>query len=144
MEDVLGVYQRPHDPSAPVVCMDEQPVQRVKETRTPVPMAPGRPERVDYESERAGTASIFMFTEPHSGWRQVRANERRTKIDWALQVRDILDGRYADVPRVVLVQDNLNTHSRLALRSTRRSRQPRRGALRSGWRSTTRQSTAAG
>lgn len=111
MEDVLDVYQRPHDPAAPVVCMDEQPVQLVKETRTPVPMAPGRPERVDYEYERAGTASVFLFTEPHAGWRQVRANERRTKIDWALQVRDLLNGRYADVPKVVLVQDNLNTHS---------------------------------
>lgn len=111
MEDVLAVYERPLDPAAPVVCMDEQPVQLVKETRTPVPMAPGRPKRVDYEYERAGTASIFMFTEPHSGWRHVRANEHRTKIDWALQVRELLNGRYANVPRVVLVMDNLNTHS---------------------------------
>lgn len=110
MEDVLDVYQRPHDSSAPVLCMDEQPVQLVKEVRTPVPAAPGRPERVDYEYERAGTASVFVFTEPQTGWRQVHATERRTKVDWALEVRALLNGRYADAPKIVLVLDNLNTH----------------------------------
>ena len=111
MEDVLEVYQRPSDPAAPVVCMDEQPVQLVKEVREPVPAAPGRPKRVDYEYERNGTANIFMFTEPLTGWRQVSATEHRTKIDWAFAIRDLLDGRYADLPNVVLVMDNLNTHS---------------------------------
>ncbi len=111
MEDVLAVYQRPPDSTAPVLCMDEQPVQLVKEVRRPIPAAPGRPTRVDYEYERAGTASIFMFNEPHTGWRQARAKARRTKIDWAGEVRDLLDGRYAAVPKVVLVMDNLNTHT---------------------------------
>lgn len=111
MEDVLAVYQRPADPAAPVVCMDEQPVQLVKEVRAPVPAAPGRPKRVDYEYERNGTANIFMFAEPLTCWRQVSATERRTKVDWAVAIRTLLDGRYADVPTVVLVMDNLNTHS---------------------------------
>jgi hypothetical protein len=111
MEDVLEVYQRPADSTAPVVCMDEQPVQLVKEVRQPVPAAPGRPKRVDYEYERNGTANIFMFTEPLSGWRKVTATEHRMKTDWALAIRDLLDGRYAEVPKVVLVMDNLNTHS---------------------------------
>ena len=115
MEDVLAVYQRPLDPAAPVVCMDEQPVQLVKETRGPIPAAPGRPQRVDYEYERAGTANVFVFTEPGTGWRQVHATARRTKVDWALAVRDLLDHRYADVPTVVLVLDNLNTHTLGAL-----------------------------
>lgn len=110
MEDVLDVYQQPHDPAAPVVCMDEQPVQLVKETREPIAAAPGRTKRVDYEYERAGTANIFMFNEPNTGWRQVHATERRTKVDWALEIRDLLDGRFAGVPKVVLIMDNLNTH----------------------------------
>lgn len=111
MEDVLALYHQPHDPAAPVLCMDEQPVQLIKEVRVPVAAAPGRPKRVDYEYERAGTAAIFMFNEPHTGWRRVTATERRTRIDWALQVRDLLEGRYAGVPKVRLVMDNLNTHS---------------------------------
>ena len=111
MEDVLAVYERPYDPSAPVVCMDEQPVQLVKETRQPIPVAPGRPARVDYEYERNGTATIFMFTEPQAGWRNVSVREHRTKIDWAYEVRDLLESRYTDVPKVTLVMDNLNTHT---------------------------------
>jgi hypothetical protein len=91
--------------------MDEQPVQLVKEVRHPVPAAPGRPERVDYEYQRAGTANIFMFNEPLTGWRQVNATERRTKMDWAWEIQGLLDGRYADVGKVTLVLDNLNTHS---------------------------------
>ncbi len=111
MEDVLDLYQQPHDPLAPVLCMDEQPVQLLKEVRVPVAAAPGRPKRVDYEYERAGTASIFMFNEPKTGWRQVHAKEHRTRTDWALEIRDLLVGRYAGVPKVRLVMDNLNTHS---------------------------------
>lgn len=110
MEDVLTVYKRPYDPKAPVVCMDEQPVQLVKETRQRVPAAPGRPVRIDYEYERNGTANIFMFAEPLAGWRSVPVTERRTKVDWAYAVRDMLDVRYAGVPNVTLVMDNLNTH----------------------------------
>lgn len=115
MEDVLEVYQRPLDPAVPVVCMDEQPVQLVKEVRQPLPAMPGKPKRVDYEYERNGTANIFMFTEPLAGWRDVKVTERRTKTDWALAVRDLLDGRFSDVERVVFVMDNLNTHGLGAL-----------------------------
>jgi hypothetical protein len=111
MEDVLEVYQRPYDPAAPVVCMDEKSVQLLKETRPSMPAAPGRAERIDYEYERNGTANIFMFCEPLAGWRQTRVTERRTKPDWAHAIRDLLDGRYADAKVVVLVMDNLNTHS---------------------------------
>lgn len=111
MEDVLEVYQRPYDPAAPVVCMDEKSVQLLKETRPSMPATPGRAERIDYEYERNGTANIFMFCEPLAGWRQTRVTERRTKPDWARALRDLLDGRYADAKVVVLVMDNLNTHS---------------------------------
>ncbi len=111
MEDVLAVYERPYDRNAPVVCMDEQPVQMIQETRDPVPAAAGRPARVDYEYSRNGVADIFMFTEPKAGRRQVSVTEHRTKIDWAHQVRDLLDGPYAGVRKVTLVMDNLNTHS---------------------------------
>jgi hypothetical protein len=111
MEDVLTVYERPYDPAAPVVCMDEQPVQFTKETRQPIPAAAGRPARVDYEYERNGTAAIFMFTEPKAGWRDVSVRERRTKLDWAHEMQRLLDGRYAGVPKITLVMDNLNTHT---------------------------------
>ena len=111
MEDVLTVYERPYDPACPVVCMDEQPVQLIKETRQPIIAAAGRPARIDYEYERNGTAAIFMFTEPKAGWRRVAVRERRTKLDWAYEIRECLDGRYAGVPKVTLVMDNLNTHT---------------------------------
>ena len=110
MEDVLDVYKRPHDLRAPVVCMDEQPTQLLKETRRKVPAAPGRPERVDYEYERAGTAVSFLFTEPLGGWRKVNVRERRTKLDWAREIRELLDVDYPQAEKVVLVCDNLNTH----------------------------------
>jgi len=112
MEDVLAVYHRPYDPECPVICMDEQPHQLIGETRTPKPATKTQPKRVDYEYERAGTASIFMFTEPLSGWRQATARHRRTKTDWAEEVAYLLVGRYAHCPRVTLVSDNLNTHTR--------------------------------
>jgi len=111
MEDVLAVYERPYDPAAPVVCMDEQPVQLIQETRQPIPAAPGRPARTDYEYKRNGTANIFMFTEPLAGRRDVTVTQRRTKVDWALRVRELLEGPYAQAPKVILVMDNLNTHS---------------------------------
>jgi hypothetical protein len=112
MEDVLAVYHRPYAPECPVICMDEQPHQLIRETRTPKQATKTQPKRVDYEYERAGTASIFMFTEPLSGWRQATARPRRTKADWAEEVADLLEGRYADCPSVTLVSDNLNTHTR--------------------------------
>src|SRR6202030_1322487 len=86
MEEVLDTYALPHDPACPVLCMDEQPVQLLKETRTPIPPTKEHGERVDYEYERNGTASIFMFAEPLSGFRQTTARPRRTKADWAIEV----------------------------------------------------------
>jgi hypothetical protein len=112
MEEVLETYAKPYDPTRPVLCMDEQPVQLVKETRTPIKATIKHPERVDYEYERAGTASIFMFTEPLSGWRQATARDTKTKIDWAIEMAKLLEGRYAKCERVILVCDNLNTHTK--------------------------------
>ena len=111
MEQVLDIYARPYDPAHPVVCMDEQPVQLVKETRPPMAATLARPRRVDYEYERAGTASVFLFSEPLACWRRATARPRRTKADWAVEVADLLEGRYADCPKVTFVLDNLNTHT---------------------------------
>ena len=115
MEDVLEVYTRPYDPARPVVCLDELSKQRVAETRTPVPAAPGQPERVDYEYERRGTANLFMSCEPLTGQRHVTVTDRRTAVDFAAEVRDLLEGRYPHAEKVVLVMDNLNTHKPAAL-----------------------------
>lgn len=112
MEEVLETYAQPYDPRRPVVCMDEQPVQLLKETRAPIPATKNHPRRVDYEYERGGTASIFMFCEPHSGWREVHVREQRTKIDWAREIANLLDTRYVRADKVVLVCDNLNTHTK--------------------------------
>jgi len=111
MEVVLDTHTQPYDCRYPVVNMDEQPVQLLKETRVPIAATKAHPRRVDYEYERAGTASIFMFCEPLAGWRQVRVRERRTKVDWALEVAELLRGRYARAEQVILVCDNLNTHT---------------------------------
>jgi hypothetical protein len=111
MEEVLETYALPYDPNHPVVCMDEQPIQLLNETRVPIAATKNHPRRVDYEYERAGTASIFMFCEPLSGWRQVTVRDRRTKIDWAIEVEELLRTRYASAEKVILVCDNLNTHT---------------------------------
>jgi hypothetical protein len=111
MEDVLDLYHEPYDPEKPVVCMDETNKQLVEETRTPIPVAPGRPARVDYEYERNGSANIFMFTEPLAGSRKVRVTERRTMKDWAQQIKELLDVDYPNAKVIRLVMDNLNTHS---------------------------------
>ena len=112
MEEVLETYAQPYDKRRPVVCMDEQPVQLLKETRVPVAATKAHPRRVDYEYERAGTASIFMFCEPLSGWREVHVEKQRTKVDWARQVAELLQTRYARAEKVILVCDNLNTHTK--------------------------------
>jgi DDE superfamily endonuclease len=112
MEEVLEAYEKPYDPRCPVVCMDEQPVQLLKETWTPIPATAEHGRRVDYEYERAGTANIFMFTEPLAGWREVAVRETKTKIDWAVEMARLLEGRYADCEKVILVCDNLNTHTK--------------------------------
>lgn len=111
MEDVLDVYQLPYDPEVPVVCMDEMSKQLVVELSVPIPAAPGRVARSDYEYQRNGTVNVFMFTEPLIGWRQAMVTDRRTKVDWALAVRELLDVRYPEARFVRLVMDNLNTHN---------------------------------
>lgn len=112
MEDVLDVYERPYDSQCPVLCMDEQPVQLFQETRKPVPATAQHAKRVDYEYERAGTANIFMFTEPLAGWRSVSVCKTKTKQDWATEMAQLLESRYANCPKVIVVCDNLNTHTR--------------------------------
>jgi hypothetical protein len=112
MEDVLDTYAMPYNEAIPVICMDEQPVQLLKETRETIPATVNHPQRIDYEYERAGTASIFMFTEPLSGWRKVNVRPQRKKIDWALEMEELLRTKYAKAEKIVLVCDNLNTHTR--------------------------------
>jgi hypothetical protein len=112
MEEVLDVYARPYNSRYPVLCMDEQPIQLLKETRTPIAGTKKHPRRVDYEYERAGTASIFMFCEPLAGWRQVSVRERRTKVNWAQEMESLLRTCYQSAKKVILVCDNLNTHTR--------------------------------
>ena len=111
MENVLDTYAQPYDERVPVLNMDEQPIQLLKETRQPIPATKSHPRRVDYEYERAGTASIFMFAEPLSGWRDVQVREHRTKVDWAVEMARLLRTRYRAAQRVILVCDNLNTHT---------------------------------
>jgi len=110
MEDVLDLYHEPYNPHRPVVCMDETSKQLVAELRIPLPIRPGRPRRVDYEYERKGTANVFLFSEPLKGWRSVSATAQRTRIDWALAVRDVVD-HYPNAEIIRLVMDNLNVHS---------------------------------
>jgi hypothetical protein len=110
MEDVLDLYQQPYEKTHPVVCMDEQPAQLIKETRVALPAEPGCPERVDYEYERNGTASIFLFTEPLNGWRKTSVRQRRTAGDWAEEIHALLNEDYPDAEQVILVCDQLNTH----------------------------------
>jgi hypothetical protein len=110
MEDVLEVYRRPYDARRPVVCMDESSKQLVGEVSDPIPMAVGHPLLRDDEYVRKGVAEIFMEVEPLAGRRHVAVTERRTRVDWAEQVRGMLDERYPDAEKVVLVMDNLNTH----------------------------------
>jgi hypothetical protein len=112
MEEVLETYEQPYDPACPVLCMDEQPVQLIKEARPPIAATAQHPQRIDYEYERAGTANIFMFTEPLSGWREATAREKKTKLDWAREMARLLEGRYAACEKVILVCDNLNTHTK--------------------------------
>ena len=111
MEDVLGVYSRPYDANIPVLCMDEQPVQLVEEVKTPIEATKKHPQRVDYEYKRAGVANIFMFAEALAGWRHVAVRDRKTKVDWAIEMANLLEGRYADCEKVLVVCDNLNTHT---------------------------------
>jgi hypothetical protein len=115
MEDVLDVYARPHDPLRPQVCFDEKSVQLIAETREPLPARPGQPERFDYEYQRKGTANLFLFFQPLTGWRKVLITDRRTKIDFAECMRYLADELFPEAKSIVLVLDNLNTHTPASL-----------------------------
>jgi hypothetical protein len=115
MEDVLSVYTRPHDPDRPLVCLDETTKQLTKETRTPVPMQKRQAARHDYEYERNGTANLFMMFAPLEGWRHVKVTERRTAIHYANVLKDLSDVHFPGAKTIVLVQDNLNTHTPASL-----------------------------
>lgn len=115
MEDILAVYVRPHDPQRPVVCLDETSKQLLLETRASIPMKPGQLARSDYEYERNGTANLFMMFAPLEGWRHVKVTDRRTSVDYAHALKDLSDIHFTDADRIVLVQDNLNTHTKASL-----------------------------
>jgi len=133
MEDVLEVYTRPHNPARPLVCLDETSKQLVAETRTPIPMQPGQPARYDYEYERNGTASLFMLFAPLEGWRHVKVTERRTAVDYAHVLKELSDVHFAQAEKIVLVQDNLNTHAPASLYEAFQPEEARRLALRFEW-----------
>lgn len=115
MEDTLDVYKRPYDPKKPMVCLDEASKQLIEETRMPIPASPGQEQCYDYEYKRNGVANFFMMFEPLVGKRYVNVTERRTKIDWARCVCELVDERYPHAERIVLVMDNLNTHTPASL-----------------------------
>ena len=115
MEDVLEVYTRPYDERFPQVCLDEKSKQLLGEAREPLAVRPGHPARNDYEYEREGTANLFIVSEPLAGWRHISVTERRTKLDWAHCVKELVDVHYPEAERIVLVMDNLNTHTPAAL-----------------------------
>ena len=115
MEDVLEVYQRPQDPTYPVVCVDETSKQLIAETRVPIPAKPGRPARHDYEYERNGTANLFMMFAPLEGWRRVKVTDRHTALDYAQVLKELSDTHFPKAKKIILVQDNLNIHKPASL-----------------------------
>jgi hypothetical protein len=115
MEDVLAVYLRPRDADFPLICFDEASKQLIADTREPIPMKPGRPARADCEYERNGTANLFMFFAPLEGWRHIKVTARRTAVDYAHALKDLADKHYPEARKIVLVQDNLNTHKPASL-----------------------------
>ena len=115
MEDVLEVYHRPYDPTRPVIAMDELSKQLTKDDRTPLPVAPGKPQRIDHEYVRNGTANVFMLFEPLAGRREVKITQRHTRIDWAVLIRELVDIHYPQAETIVFVCDNLNTHNKASL-----------------------------
>ena len=118
MEDILEVYQRPLDPDQPLICMDEANRQLIEQVRAPIAPEPGQPERFDSEYKRNGTANVFMFCEPLRGKRHVRIAHQRTRRDWALLIRELVDDIYPQARKITLVMDNLNTHCGAALYET--------------------------
>lgn len=130
MEDILDLYHRRYDKRRPLVCMDEQPRQLIKETRIALPAKKGQIARYDYEYERAGTAVNFLFTEPLAGWRKVSVRDTKTRIDWAHEIKDLLEVDYPDAEVVILVCDNLNIHGIASLYEAFEPKQARRLAKR--------------
>jgi hypothetical protein len=141
MEDVLAVYTRPHDPDRPLVCLDETSKQLIAETRSPIPMKAGRSARSDYEYERNGAANLFMMFAPLEGWRHVEVTDRHTAVDYAHVLKDLADIHFPDAKTIVLVQDNLNIHSKASLYEARPLKPGGWSSASSG---TTHQSTAVG
>ena len=133
MEDVLEVYHRPHDPDRPLVCLDETSKQLVAETRQPLPIKPGQPARYDYEYRRNGVANLFMLFAPLEGWRHVKVTHSRTAIDYACALRDLADIHFAKASKIVLVQDNLNTHVPASLYEAFQPHEARRLVERFEW-----------
>nr|WP_210302516.1 IS630 family transposase [Rhodoblastus sphagnicola] len=133
MEDVLDVYQRPHDPKRPLVCFDETSKQMIKETRTPIPPAPGRKARHDYEYERNGVANLFMMFAPLEGWRHVKVTDRHAAVDYAHALKDLPDVHFPDATKIVLVQDNLSTHTPASLYAAFAAAEARRLVERFEW-----------
>jgi hypothetical protein len=115
MEDVLDVYHRPPDPRRPLVCLDELSKQLTKEVRPPLPPGPGHPARSDAEYERNGVANVFLLCAPLLGWRHAEVTARRTRVDWAELIRELVDAHFPEAERIVLVADNLNTHEPASL-----------------------------
>jgi hypothetical protein len=133
MEDVLEVYQRPHDPLRPVVCLDETSKQLIKETRAAIPMKPGRKIREDYEYERNGVANLFMLFAPLEGWRHVKVTVRHAAIDYAQVLKELSDMHFPSAAKIVLVQDNLSTHTTASLYAAFPAAEARRLAGRFEW-----------
>lgn len=133
MEDVLELYAEPYDPTRPRVCLDEVPVQLVSETRTPQPVAPGQPARIDYEYKREGTCNLFVFCQPEVGYRHVTVTDRRTAQDFAHQLKALVDEYYPDADIIRLVTDNLNIHTPASLYETFVPEEARRIAAKLEW-----------
>jgi DDE superfamily endonuclease len=133
MEDVLEVYHRPHDPEYPVVCVDETSKQLISETRVPIKAKPGQPARHDYEYERNGTANLFMMFAPLEGWRHVEVTDRHTAVDFAHMLRDLSDIHFPSAKKIVLMEDNLNTHKPASLYEAFAAAEARRLVERFEW-----------
>jgi hypothetical protein len=133
MEDVLEVYHRPHDPEYPVVCVDETSKQLISETRVPIKAKPGQPARHDYEYERNGTANLFMMFAPLEGWRHVEVTDRHTAVDFAYMLRDLSDTHFPKAKKIVLMEDNLNTHKPASLYEAFAAAEARRLVERFEW-----------
>ena len=133
MEDVLEVYHRPHDPEYPVVCVDETSKQLISETRIPIKAKPGQPARHDYEYERNGTANLFMLFAPLEGWRHVEVTDRHTAVDFAHMLRDLSDTHFSKAKKIVLMEDNLNTHKPASLYEAFPANEARRLVERFEW-----------